>query len=78
MYLFLAFLYIDYHHKLSTNILKIFESWLRISNSNIISLMKKDKSHSKNMIYFIVGNDKIKQFNCCPQKIMKDLLSLNC
>ncbi len=78
MYLFLAILYIDYHHKLSTNILKIFESWLRISNSNIISLMKKDKTHSKKMIYFIVGNDKLKQFNCCPQKIMKDLLSLNC
>lgn len=77
MYLFLASLYIDYHNKLPTYLLKLFESWLHISGSNLISFMKKDKNHSKKMIYFIVGNDKIKQFNCCPQKIIKDLLSLN-
>ena len=73
MYLFLTFLYIDFHSKLPPNLLKLFESWLHIPGSNLISLMKKDKSYATKWIYFIVGNDNIKQFNCCPHKIIKDL-----
>lgn len=76
MYLFLTFLYIDFHNKLPPNLVKLFESWLHIPGSNLIPLMKKDKNYAKKWIYFIVGNDNIKQFNCCPQKIMKDLQSL--
>jgi serine/threonine protein kinase len=75
MYLFLTFLYIDFHSKLPPNLLKLFESWLHIPGSNLISLIKKDKSHAKKWIYFIVANDNIKQFNCCPHKIIKDLQS---
>ncbi len=75
MYLFLTFLYIDFHNKLPPNLVKLFESWLHIPGSNLIPLMKKDKNYAKKWIYFIVGNDNIKQFNCCPQKIMKDLQS---
>ena len=77
MYLFLAFLYIDYYSKLPANLIKLFESWLNVSGSKFFSLMKKDPNYCKKWLYFIVGNDNIKQFNCCPQKIMKDLLSLN-
>lgn len=73
MYLFLAFLYIDYHNKLPYNLIKLFESWLHIPGSNLIQFMKKDKDYSKKWLYFIAGNDNIKQFNCCPQKIITDL-----
>jgi serine/threonine protein kinase len=75
MYLFLTFLYIDFHSKLPSNLVKLFESWLHIPGSNLIQLMKKDKNYAKKWIYFIVGNDNIKQFNCYPQKIIKDLQS---
>ena len=77
MYLFLAFLYIDFHSKLPEKLLKLFESWLNVPGSNIIGFMKKDKEISKKWIYFITGNEKIKQFNSSPYRIVKDLHSLN-
>jgi hypothetical protein len=35
--------------------------------------MRKDKENSKKWIYFMTGTEKIKQFNSCPSKIIKDL-----
>jgi serine/threonine protein kinase len=73
MYLFLAFLYIDYHSKISPKLLSLFESWLDIDGSNLCSFMRKDKENSKKWIYFITGNDKIKSFKSSPCAIIKDL-----
>lgn len=73
MYLFLAFLYIDFYEKLPQTFLDLFESWLHIPGSSIIGFMKKDKEISKKWIYFIAGNEHIKRFNSCPIKIIKDL-----
>lgn len=73
MYLFLAFLYIDFHSKLPQKLLKLFESWLHIPGSNIIGFMQKDKKYCKDWIYYIAGNENIKKFNCSPCKIVKDL-----
>lgn len=76
MYLFLAFLYIDFHLKLPSNLLNLFESWLNVPGSNIIGFMKKDKKLCKDWIYYIAGNENIKQFNSSPAKIIKDLQSI--
>lgn len=73
MYLFLAFIYIDYYHKLPKKLIELFESWLNINTSNLRTFMRKDKTCSKNWLYFIIGNEKIKKFNCCPYKILQDL-----
>jgi serine/threonine protein kinase len=73
MYLFLAFLYIDYYNKLPTKLLKLFESWLNIPGSNICKFMRKDREYSKKWLYFIAGNEKITKFNSCPLQIVKDL-----
>jgi serine/threonine protein kinase len=73
MYLFLAFLYIDYHMILPTQLLHLFEEWLDISNSNLCKFIQKDKESAKEWIYWITGNEKIKKFNTCPIKIIKDL-----
>jgi serine/threonine protein kinase len=73
MYLFLAFLYIDYHMILPTQLLHLFESWLDISNSNLCKFIQKDKESAKEWIYWITGNEKIKKFNTCPIKIINDL-----
>lgn len=73
MYLFLAFLYIDYHMLLPTQLLQLFEEWLNISNSNLCKFIQKDKQSAKEWIYWITGNEKIKKFNTCPIKIIKDL-----
>jgi len=76
MYLFLAFLYIDYHNKLPLQLLSLFESWLSIPGSNLCRFMKKDKENSKKWIYFMTGSEKVKQFNSLPSKIIKDLQDL--
>jgi serine/threonine protein kinase len=76
MYLFLAFLYIDFNTKLPQRLLNLFESWLNIPGSNILGFMKKDKETTKKWIYFIAGNENIKQFNSSPCKIVKDLQAL--
>jgi len=73
MYLFLAFLYIDYYNKLPSKLISLFESWLSIPETNICKFMRKDKENSKKWIYFMTGTEKIKQFNSCPSKIIKDL-----
>jgi serine/threonine protein kinase len=73
LYLFLAFLYIDYHHRLPQQLLILFESWLNIPGSSLCGFMKKDKENAKKWIYFIAGNQNIKKFNSCPCKIVKDL-----
>jgi serine/threonine protein kinase len=76
MYLFLAFLYIDYYNKLPSKLISLFESWLQIPGTNLCSFMRKDKENSKKWLYFMAGNESIKKFNSCPSKIIKDLQSL--
>jgi serine/threonine protein kinase len=76
MYLFLAFLYVDFCDKLPQTLLNLFESWLHIPGSNIIGFLRKNKELSKKWIYFMAGNESIKQFNSSPCKIVKDLQSL--
>jgi serine/threonine protein kinase len=73
MYLFLAFLYIDYHSKLPPQLLSLFEQWLDIPGSNLCHFMRKDKENSKKWLYFITGNDSITSFRSCPVKIVRDL-----
>ena len=79
MYLFLAFLYVDFFNKLPLKLLDLFESWLHIPGSNIVGFLRKNKEFSKKWIYFMAGNENIKSFNSSPCKIVKDLqlLSLN-
>jgi len=91
MFLFIAFLYVDYHDKLAPKLLALFESWLYTSGassspnsiagkSNFANFIKKDKQNAIKWIYFIAGNEKIVQFSSSPSRIIKDiqgLLSLN-
>jgi serine/threonine protein kinase len=73
MYLFIAFLYIEFFNKLPEDLLILFEKWLYIPKSDIISFLRKYGLKSKEWIYFLTGNPSITEFNCCPAKIVKDL-----
>ena len=73
MYLFLAFLYVDYHSKLPPRLLSLFEQWLNIPGTNLCEFMKRYKERSKPWIYFITGNESITSFSSCPYIIMNDL-----
>ena len=73
MYLFLSFLYIDYHAKLPPKLLALFEQWLDIPGSNLCTFLRRDKENSKKWIYFMTGNEKIISFQSCPFRIVGDL-----
>lgn len=73
MYLFLSFLYIDYHAKLPPKLLALFEKWLDIPGSNLCTFLRRDKENSKKWIYFMTGNEKIISFQSCPFRIVGDL-----
>jgi len=73
LFLFLAFLYIDYYQILPKRLLKLFESWLDVPGSPLIAFMKKDKESAKKWLYFMAGNQKICSFKCSPVRIVKDL-----
>ena len=73
MYLFLAFLYIDYHSKLPEQLLHLFEQWLHIPTSDFCRFMRSDKESSKRWIYYMTGNENVTSFRSCPYRIIKDL-----
>jgi len=73
MYLFLSFLYIDYHTKLPPKLLALLEQWLDIPGSNLCTFMRRDKENSKKWLYFMTGNEKITSFQSCPCRIVRDL-----
>ncbi len=74
MFLFLALLYTDFYDKLPPKLLTLFETWL--PGGNICSFIRKDKESAKKWIYFMAGNEKIRRFNCCPCRIVRDLQRL--
>jgi serine/threonine protein kinase len=76
MFLFIAFLYIDYHTKLPIKLLTQFETWLQTPSSTLCSFLRKDKELATKWLYFIAGNENVKKFDTCPLKIVKDLQSL--
>lgn len=72
LYLFLAFLYIDYHNRLPSRLRALFESWLDPAGS-MCRMMRQDSENSKQWIYFITGNERIQRFDCTPLRVFRDL-----
>jgi serine/threonine protein kinase len=75
MYLFLSLLYVDFHSKLPVKLLQLVESWIN-THSNMTNFMRKDKESSKEWVYYIAGDIRIKKFNSSPSRIVKDLKAL--
>jgi serine/threonine protein kinase len=73
MFLFLSFLYINYHSILPPKLLSLFESWLDVPGSKLCNFMRKDKESCKNWIYYLAGDERITQFHSKPIQIIKDL-----
>ena len=73
MFLFIGFLYLEYHVFLPDRLLKLFESWL---DPKLCEFMRKDSVYSKNWLYFMAGSEKITKFNSSPVRIVKDLQAM--
>lgn len=76
MFLFIAFLYIDFHSKLPQKLRNVFESWIQTPGSHLCSFLRKDKEYATKWLYFMAGNESIKRFITCPYKIVKDLQAI--
>ena len=76
MYLFLSLLYVDFHSKLPAKLLNLFDLWINTPSSNMTSFMRKDKESSKEWVYYIAGDIRIKKFNSSPSRIVKDIKAL--
>jgi serine/threonine protein kinase len=76
MYLFLGLFYIDFHEILTADLKQLFERWLEVSSStNLCHFIRKnpDKNVAKKWLYFIAGNEAIKEYQSCPIRIIHDL-----
>lgn len=76
MYLFLGLFYIDFHEILTADLKRLFEQWLEVSSStNLCHFIRKnpDKNVAKKWLYFIAGNEAIKEYQSCPVRIIRDL-----
>jgi serine/threonine protein kinase len=76
LYLFISFIYVDYHTKMSDELIGLFEKWLHIPNTNILSFIKRHGIKSKEWIYFLTGNPSITEFKSRPYRIIRDLYKL--
>jgi len=75
MYLFLAFLYNDYHARLPPRLRALFESWIDPAGS-MCRLMRQDRENSKQWIYFITGDERLQRVECSPLRVFQELCAL--
>jgi serine/threonine protein kinase len=75
LYLFLGIMYIDYYELLTKELRVWFEKWLEVPGSNLCTFMRKgrDKRATKEWLYFIAGDENIKEYRSCPIQIVRDL-----
>lgn len=75
LYLFLGILYIDFYEVLTEELRSLFEQWLEVPGSNLCAFMRKnrDKKATKEWLYFIAGDEHIKEYRSCPLRIIRDL-----
>lgn len=74
IYYFIASLYAELYKRLSKDTIVLFEKWLAVPGSNLLSILRKHGTNAQEWIYYLTGNVLIKQFTlCCPINIVKDL-----
>ena len=73
LYMFLAFLYMDCGKRMSSDLRIYFAKWLQNDVTGVISKIDRLGHEFNTWIYFIGGNERIRQFDCNPKRIFTDL-----
>ena len=73
MFLFLGYLYSDYHLRMTAELRNLFESWLAIPGSDLCGFLRKDKDISKRWLYYLSGSENVFQLRCRPSLILSEL-----
>jgi len=76
LYMFLAFLYIDYGLKLAPDLRACFGNWLQNSTTGILNKIDRMGHDFDPWIYFITGSERISKFGSSPEAVFKDLVRL--
>ncbi len=76
LYLFLAFLYMEFYSKFEEELLEIFHKWLELPSVNMPIFLRKHGIKAKEWIYFYTGNPTVTSFKTCPSRIIKDLVNV--
>jgi serine/threonine protein kinase len=75
LFMFLAFLYLSVHMRITADIVILFERWLTPGFCNLLRTSGQELD-PVDYIYFMSGNQEIRRFYCTPEKIISDLLSI--
>ena len=73
LYMFLAFLYMDCGKRMSPDLRSYFAKWLQNDVTGVIGKIDRLGHEFNTWIYFIGGNEGIRQFDCNPKRIFTDL-----
>jgi serine/threonine protein kinase len=76
LYLFLAFIYMEFYSKFDSELLRIFNDWLELPGVNMPVFLRKHGTKAKEWIYFYTGNPSVKDFKTCPNRIIKDIITI--
>lgn len=73
LYMFLAFLYMDCGKRIGEDLRILFGKWLQNDVTGILRKIDRYGHEFDPWIYFITGNERIRKFECCPERIFQDL-----
>jgi len=73
MFLFLGYLYSDYHRWMTEELRRQVEEWLAIPGSDLCGFLRKDSDVSKRWLYYLSGSESVFQLRCCPALILAGL-----
>lgn len=74
MFLFLGYLYSDYHSRMTDTLRRWFEEWLEIPGADLCGFLRKSNDTSKQWLYYLSGSEKVCQLRSCPSTIIQRLL----
>jgi len=74
MFLFLGYLYSDYHKTMTQELRGWFEEWLAIPGSDLCGFLRKDNDISKRWLYYLSGSENVFQLRSCPVTVLRRLL----
>jgi serine/threonine protein kinase len=73
MFLFLGYLYSDYHSLMTEGLRKWFEEWLAIPGSDLCGFLRKDSDISKRWLYYLSGSESVFQLRSSPVTVLRYL-----
>jgi len=75
MFLFLGYLYSDYHAVMTGELRAWFEEWLSIPGSDLCGFLRKDGDISKRWLYYLSGSESVFQLRSSPITVLRRLLA---